>query len=200
MLTLAEKKAYAYIKSFIIKHRHSPTTLEIAKGLGITSRGVVHRYLKSLQEKGCLELTPNRHRNIVLREVSSSGIPLVGNIAAGLPIQPVKEDETINFCDLFVGENRYALRVRGSSMTEEGIRDGDIIICRRSSRAKHGQIVVALVDQKKATLKRLFYNEDKTVTLLPSNPAYKPQVYETERLAIQGVYIGLLRMDAYNQD
>ncbi len=195
MLTLGERKAYLYIKSFMLERCHAPTTLEIAKGLGISSRGVVYRYLKQLKEKGYIKLTPNRHRNIVLNKVSELGIPLVGNISAGLPIELMDQNQTIDLGDLFLGENRYALRVNGSSMTEEGIRSGDIIIYQRSSSADHGQIVVALIDEKRATLKRLFYNDDETITLLPSNPAYKPKTYTRDRLSIQGVYVGLLRVD-----
>lgn len=197
MLTRGEKKAYNYIKSFIMDRCHAPTTLEIAKGLGIASRGTVYRYLKQLKEKGYIKLTPNRHRNIVLTEVSELGIPLVGHVAAGSPIQAVDQDETVDLADLFMGENHYAVRVNGSSMMEEGIRSGDIIICQRSDSADHGRIVLALIDQKHATLKRLFYNDDETITLLPSNPAYKPQVYDKDRLTIEGVYVGLLRVDSH---
>ncbi len=195
MLTRGEQRAYSYIKSFMVERRHAPTTMEIAEGLGISSRGAVYRYIKKLEEKGYIHLTPNRHRNITLAEISDSGIPVVGHIKAGSPIKDSDQDEMINLNDLFLGENRFALRVNGSSMIEEGIRSGDIIVCQRAASADHGRIVVALIDKTRATLKRLFYNEDKTVTLLPSNPAYKPQVYQPDRLSIQGIYIGLLRLD-----
>lgn len=194
MLTLSEKKTYQYIKQYFDNHCHAPTTSEVAQGIGIASRGVVHRYLKALQSKGYIKLTPKRHRNIVLLEQREPIIPLVGSIAAGKPIEAVVDNDSIDIVNLFTGKNRFALRVKGESMIDEGIQDGDLIVCESASTAVNGQIVVALIDNQEATLKRLYHNDNNTITLLPANPAYKPQIYPAERVSIQGLYIGLLRV------
>jgi repressor LexA len=193
MLTLSEQKTFKYIKSFIEQHVHAPTTSEIARGIGITSRGVVHRYLKALEQKGYIKLTPNRHRNVVLVENGPQSIPLVGSIAAGNPIEAVEQNEPIDLLSIFLGRNRFALKVKGDSMIEDGIFDADIIICEQSQTADNGQIVVALIDQQEATLKRFFRHDEKTISLLPANTTHKPQIYSADRVLIQGIYIGLLR-------
>jgi repressor LexA len=195
MLTIAEQKTYQFIKKYMAAYHHSPTTAEIAEGIGIISRGVVHRYLRALEKKGFIQLLPKRHRNIVLKELQEQrGIPLVGCIAAGSPIEAVEQNETIDVVSIFLGQDRFALKVKGDSMLEDGIFDGDIIICERAQGAADGQIVVALIDKQEATLKRLYRNNDRTVTLLPANPQHQAQTYDSERVEIQGLYIGLLRL------
>lgn len=199
MLTAVQHKTYQFIKQFIDKYGYSPTTAEIAKGIKIKSRGVAYRYLSALAEKGLITLTPHRRRNIQLltsathQATTHQGLPLLGQIAAGSPIEAVPQQETVDVADLFYGRNRYALRVNGNSMVEEGIFDGDIVICERRVTAQNGQIVVALIDNEYATLKRLLHNSDKSVTLLPANSDHLPQTYSPERVQIQGIFIGLLR-------
>ncbi len=194
MLTVSEQKTYQFVKDYLGNNQHPPTTAEIARGIGIVSRGVVHRYLKALQAKGYIKLTPNRHRNIILIEHREGSIPLMGCIAAGNPIEAVEDNETIDVASMFIGKNRFALRVKGDSMIDEGIHDGDIIICESAVTADDGQIVVALIDQQEATLKRLYHNNDRTLSLLPSNPQHKPQIYSSDRVEVQGIYVGLLRV------
>lgn len=194
MLTLSQQKTLDFIKKFLRIKGYAPTASEIANGIGITSRGVVHRYLKALQEAGELHLLPNRHRNIQLvNRVSPKVLPLVGCIAAGQPIEAIAEHESINITEIFLGENRFALRVKGDSMIDEGIFDGDIVVCEHASTARDGQIVVALIDQEHATLKRLKRENNELITLLPANRALKPMLYESSRVTIQGIYIGLIR-------
>lgn len=196
MLTLSQRKTFDFIKRFIAQNNYAPTAAEIAKGIGIKSRGVVHRYLKVLQEAGLIKLIPKRHRNIQLADSANEvwhGLPLIGEIAAGQPIEAITQHETIDVMNVFLGENRFALRVKGDSMIEEGIFDGDIIVCERADAADENQIVVALIDQQEATLKRLQRNQNDTVTLLPANQKMQPMTYLAERVQIQGIYIGLLR-------
>ncbi len=194
MLTRSQRKTYEFVKEFVEQKDYSPTVAEIARGIGIRSRGVVHRYLKVLDEKGYIRLLPNRHRNIQMLEHDPSMlIPLVGSIAAGRPIEAIQSNESINVASVFLGPNRYALRVKGDSMVDEGIFDGDIVICERRSEAKNGEIVVALVDQDQATLKRFYYHSDETVSLVPANAAHQRMVYLASRVQVQGIYIGLLR-------
>lgn len=198
MLTLKQKQTFDFIGNFINKFNHSPTAAEIAKGIGIKSRGVVHRYLKALESQGFLELAPKRHRNIRLKEkrVHTMNLPLVGTIAAGQPIEAIEQDEAIDVASIFLGADRYALRVKGDSMIDEGIHDGDIVVCQKSDEAKDGQIVVALIDQQEATLKRLQRNADLTISLIPSNKELNPMVFSANRVQIQGIFLGLLRFQA----
>lgn len=196
MLTQSQLKTYQFIKEFMKHHQYAPTAAEIAQGIGIQSRGVVHRYLKALAESGHIRLLPNRHRNIVLNSPTQThnAIPLMGYIAAGRPIEAVAQEEHIDFKDIFAGPERFALQIKGDSMIEEGIMDGDLVICHRSETAHNGQIVVALIDNQEATLKRIRFNpEEKRIILIPANPRYQPTSYPAERVQIQGIYIGLVR-------
>lgn len=195
MATLRERATLDYIKSFVKAHGYSPTMAEIAAGIGIKSRGVVHRYVSALRESGHISITPNKHRNIVLMpDLAQDGqLPLLGRIAAGRPIEAIPDRETVDLANIFLQENRYALEVRGDSMIEEGILDGDIVVCQRASTANNGQIVVALVDENETTLKRLRRNKDDTITLLPANADYTAMTYNCDRVKIQGVFVGLLR-------
>lgn len=198
MLTLSQRRTFEFILQFIHKNDYSPTAAEIAQGIGIKSRGVVHRYLKGLQENGYIRLMPKRHRNIELLQkefpTQLSQLPLIGNIAAGQPIEAIEQYETVDVLNVFLGENRFALRVKGDSMIEEGIHDNDIIVCEKTESANNGQIVVALIDQQEATLKRIQFNPDEMVTLLPANSSLAPITYPMKRIQIQGIYIGLLRL------
>ena len=196
MLTLAQRKTEEFIRGFFKEYGYAPTASEIAEGIGIKSRGVVHRYLKALVAAGSIVLTPKRHRNIRLLAPidDSASLPLLGAIAAGQPIEAIPQQETVDVASIFVGPNRYALKVKGDSMIDEGILDGDIVICQKSDTAVNGQIVVALIDKEEATLKRLECH-DKIVTLYPANARLKPMIYSAERVTIQGIYIGLVRCD-----
>lgn len=199
MLTFAQRRTDAFIRQFIAEHEYSPTIAEIAKGVGIKSRGAVYRSIKALVAAGRITLTPKRHRNIniVSSELAASSeetsLPLVGIIAAGSPIEAIERQDVLDVANVFIGSNRYALRVRGDSMKDEGIFDGDVIICEQCDWAENGKIVVALVDREAATLKRFYYNSDGTITLQPANSALQPILYFADRITVQGVYIGLLR-------
>ena len=140
MLTLSQRKTHEFIQKFISKHDYAPTAAEIAEGIKIKSRGVVHRYLKALAAAGHIALTPNRHRNIRLLDAfdSSAALPLVGVIAAGRPIEAIEQNETVDLAALFAGGDRYALKVKGDSMIDEGIFDGDIVICQKANTAANG--------------------------------------------------------------
>lgn len=195
MITQSQKRTYDFIQEYIAKHDLAPTMAEIAAGIGIKSRGVVHRYVKALEEEGLINMTPNRHRNIhlVSSAKASNTLPLIGRIAAGQPIEAIQDRNTVDIANIFLKEDRYALEVKGDSMIEEGILDGDIVVCKHTESANDGQIVVALVDEQEATLKRLRRNKDKTITLVPANAHYEPMTYEPERVRVQGVFVGLLR-------
>ena len=198
MLTIMQIKVYRFIESFYDQHGYAPTTAEIAEAIGIQSRGVAYRYIKALSQAGYIQLIEGKKRNIKLsssRPLSSTHarLPLLGKIAAGQPIEAVVDEESIDVASLFVMPGRYVLRVQGDSMVDEGILDGDLIVCHQTSTADDGQIVVALIDGESATLKRIRYHQTGMVTLLPANAAHSPQTYPVNRVKIQGVYVGLLR-------
>ena len=196
-MTRMERNTYLFIIEFFNTHQYAPTTSEIAAGIGIQSRGVVHRYLKSLQRMGKIMLTPHRHRNITLTDQSllqPDSVPLLGKIAAGQPIEAVLDHERIDIKTLFGCSDVFALRVNGDSMQEEGILDQDIIVCQSTEQAQNGDIVIALIEQHTATLKRYFRGpKNNTITLEPANQNYPPVTYNEEQITIQGKYIGLIR-------
>ena len=197
MLTLGQNKVYQFIQSHIKTYGHAPTVAEIACGIGIRSRGVAHRYVKALVDAGLLQLEKGRRRNIRLKSTNSAHgrfvLPLLGKIAAGQPIEAISDEETVDVTDMFLTHGRYMLRVQGDSMVDDGILDGDLIICHQTNRASEGQIVVALIDKEQATLKRLSLRQPGFITLIPASPNHAPQTYASDRVEIQGVYVGLLR-------
>ena len=192
MLTEKQHQTFKFIQNYINEYGYSPTTAEIAMGIAIKSRGVVYRYLQVLQSLGLIELVSGKRRNIIIKNKAS--LPLVGKIAAGMPIEAIENAEELDILSMFIGDGRYALEVKGDSMIDEGIFDGDIVVCQETSTANNNQIVVALVDNENATLKRFKNNQDGTITLFPANSNHQPQIYTTDRVKIQGVYVGLLRL------
>lgn len=195
-LTKTQHRAYDFIKRYILENGISPTMTEIGDGIGISSKGVVHRHVQNLVEHGLIEVTPKRHRNIRLvnEENGDYCLPLMGRIAAGSPIEAINNTESINIATMLLGANRYALKVKGDSMIEEGIHHDDIIICEQTKTARNGEIVVAMIDHSETTLKRLQNNQDGTISLNPANSSMEPIVVNSDRVTIQGIYVGLLRV------
>lgn len=125
-----------------------------------------------------------------------NNIPLLGRIAAGEPIEAILQHENINLQELLaprVQRSMFALEVKGDSMLDEGIFPGDLVFCEASETAKNGDIVVALIDNQEATLKRIRYEKNGSITLIPANLAFKPMIYEEHRVKIQGIFVGLIR-------
>ena len=196
MLTSLEQRMLEFIRAYIAKHGEAPTMTEIGQAMGINSKGTVHRYVQSLRRKGKLEQTERGWRGIRLtdtRHTQPMTLPLVGRIAAGHPIEAVPDETEIDLASLFVGERNYALQVKGESMIGMGILDGDIVIIEPRDRAEYGDIVVALIDEEEATLKRFKRYADGRIELSPENPAMQPMVFEPHRVRIQGVLVGQLR-------
>ncbi len=199
MLTQQQSKTLDFIKEFMSENDFAPTTGEIAKGIGIASRGVVHRYLTALAKNKYIELVSNRRRNIRLLEEEPHyhfELPLLGRIAAGRPIEAVSMMDTLDVAGAFLGSKNYALIVKGDSMIDEGIHDGDYVICEQNNAPKNGDIVVALIDGHEATLKKVRYyrEEPRRVTLIPANSELTPIDYDVTRVQIQGIFKGLLRL------
>ncbi len=195
MLTGLEEKILQCITRYITQNGHAPTLVEIGKLLDIKSKGTVHRYVDSLIEKGHLHRTGRSWRGLRLTGEQNRRLtilPFAGRIAAGRPIEAIPEQLEINFSEMLLGAGRYVLEVKGDSMIEAGILDGDLVIIRQAETAENGDIVVALIDHGEATLKRLRKHGDR-VELIPANQSMAPMIYPADRVHIQGVVVGQVR-------
>ena len=193
MVTPTQHRIYQFIQDYLRKNGYAPSLIEIARGIGVKSKSLIHRYVHALQEQGMLEFATKGYRRIRLPE-AANGIPLLGRIADGKPIEAITNVESVPINEMLIGENRYALQVKGDSMIDEGILDGDIVICDKRDTAREGEIVVALIDQQEATLKKIHFSKDKKIILIPANSSHKPMTYSPTRVQIQGVFMGLLRL------
>ena len=194
MLTDSQRKTLQFIRQYVAQHGYAPKLQEIAEGIGISSRGVAHRYVQALIEAGYLENTSGRHRGLrLLADETETRLPLLGTIAAGLPIEAIEGQDEINLADFFMGPGRFALKVQGDSMVEAGILDGDIAIIRQQNQAHNGDIVVALIDNLEATLKTFKRLANGQIQLIPANAQLSTMVYDPERVQIQGILVGSMR-------
>lgn len=196
MLTRRQQDTLDFITRYTERHGEAPTVSQIAQGLGIRSLGTTHRYIQALIEAGRLERFDGRTRGLKLisqDDTASLVMPMMGRIAAGRLIEAVPDESEIDLGAMFQGSGRYVLKISGESMTGKGILPGDYVVIEASRQARHGDMIVALVDGYDATLKTLLVNDDGTVTLQPANEAFEPVTLEAGRLSIQGVVVGQLR-------
>ncbi len=206
-LTKRQREILDYINGFIQKNQYSPSLREIGRGTGISSLATVHKHLCNLEDKGVIRRQANRGRALemptsldVPRQVEMSlacfALPILGVVQAGAPIEAIQEEEAEHMSVPvdFVrdAEKTFVLRVRGDSMIEDGIYDGDFIICERTPTAYNGQVVVALVRGYETTVKR-YYAEGRMIRLQPANPYMSPIILPPGEVGIQGVVVGLLR-------
>ena len=164
--------------------------------IGVSSQGTIHRYVQSLEDKGYINRVKGNSRGMSLVElplVSPPTIPLVGKIAAGLPIEAIEDQQELNLAEMFMGPELFALRVTGDSMMDAGILDEDYVIIRKTPVANDGDIVVAMIDKSEATLKRFKRRTEGQVALIPENSEMEPMIYPAERVTIHGVLVGQLR-------
>ena len=202
-ITKRQRQIYDFISDFVQKNQYSPSFEEIKNGMGLNSLATVHKHISNLEKKGLLTRDYNRSRSIDLLPPkgrlkqamavnTTMVLPLVGRIAAGQPIEAVERSETISLADFVQSKEVYVLEVRGESMQDEHILDGDYVLVEKVKTAHNGDIVVALVDDNDATLKR-FYREGDNIRLQPSNAAMKPIILPAAAVQIQGRVIGVLR-------
>ena len=195
-LTKRQREILNYIESFLDNYGYSPSFEEIANFFGYSSLATVHEHLSNLEKKGYLRKNYNKSRSLEL--VPSEGtlaldLPLLGTVAAGLPIEAIEERETVSVPhDMLRPGNNYVLRVRGNSMVDEQIRDGDFIVVNSRQTAENGEMVVALVDGDSATVKK-FYREREKIRLQPANAAMEPMIFDEERVQIQGIVVAVIR-------
>jgi len=196
-LTDKQQLTLDFIQQYLATHSIAPKLQEIADGIGISSRGVAHRYAQALTDAGFISIDNNKHRGIHLLKPNphrpESILPLLGKIAAGKPIEAIPGEDQLDLRDFF-GHNNFAVRVQGDSMIEAGIMDGDTVIIEFRETASDGDIVVALIDETETTLKRFKRShKGRYIKLIPANKEMEPMVYEASRIRIQGVLIGQLR-------
>ena len=185
MISSPEQNILTFFKAFIAEHGFSPTLTEIKEGIGYKSRGATYRYVCQLVERGILINQKNEKRGLMLPQ-SNYLIPMQGRIAAGSPIEAVAESERLSFHDRINIAGLYQLQIRGDSMVNVGIDDGDIVLIKPARTANNGQIVVALIDSNEATLKR-FYKRKAYIELRAENDDYPSQRYQPQRVEIQGI-------------
>ncbi|MFQ5482826.1 MAG: transcriptional repressor LexA [Nitrospinaceae bacterium] len=195
-LTKRQREIYEYVKDHIRRLKYAPSIAEIGRKFKLSSPATVHKHLSRLVEKGLLRRQQNMSRAIelVAAEEEAAGLeaPLLGHIAAGRPIEAVEAREMISLLPDLAGQEVFVLRVRGQSMIEDHIQDGDYVIIKRRTHAENGETVVALLDGQNTTLKR-FYREADHIRLQPANAEMEPIRVAPGAVQIQGVVIGVLR-------
>jgi len=196
-VTRRQKEIIDFLGSFVARNGYSPSFEEIARAMGLKSLATVHKHITNLEKKGLLDRVHNRSRSIDVlppgaKNRSSDRLPLAGRIAAGLPVETAENLETISLRDVVGNKDVFALEVRGDSMRDEHIINGDYVLVERARTARQGEIVVALVHGSETTLKR-FYSEGHMVRLQPANTEMEPIFVPAAQVAIQGRVLGVLR-------
>ena len=196
-LTRRQREILDFLAEFIQQHGYAPSLEEIGRRFGLSSLATVHKHLTNLEAKGFIRRAWNRSRSVELVPTRvgrrAVELPLLGTVAAGAPIEAVASSETIAVPeDIVAARDTYALRVRGNSMIDEQIRDGDIVIVEDRKSADNGEMVIALLDGADVTLKK-FYRDEGRIRLQPANPALRPLLVEPDQVQIQGVVVGVVR-------
>lgn len=195
-LTPKQLRVLTFIRDYMHTRGYAPTMQELADEFGV-SKVTVFEHIVALQKKGYLRRTRHKARSLRLSadiafpDEKSTCLPLAGTIAAGQPIAAIEDREVLDLEEVFVSPHeRFVLKVRGDSMIEDNICDGDYVVVEKRDSARSGEMVVALLEDGEATLKR-FYREKRGIRLQPANPAYKPLFVKD--LRIQGVVVGVVR-------
>ncbi len=198
-LTKRQKEILDHIEGFIGENGYAPSFEEIADAFGYSSLATVHEHLSNLERKGYIRKAYNESRSIELIGAAFGSkvveLPLLGAVAAGLPIEAIEQQETLSVPPDMVrsGRESFVLRVQGESMIDEQIRDGDYIVVSAQDTADDGQMVVALVGGDSATVKKMYREPDGRIRLQPANPSMAPIVEDASNVQIQGVVVGVIR-------
>ena len=202
-LTKRQKEVLDFISSFVDENGYCPSFEEIARGLDLASLATVHKHISVLEAKSYLKRGFNQSRSLELaprylqeqkRAKAPVGeIPLLGRIAAGAPVEAVEQQETLSFADFAGNGDTFALEVRGNSMIDDHICDGDMILLERVTQARDGDIVVALVAGSETTLKRFYREPGDMVRLQPANATLRPILVPARDVQIQGRLLAVLR-------
>lgn len=205
-LTKRQKEVLDFIAQFVERNGYSPSFEEIGTGLHLASLATVHKHITALEAKQYLRRSYNQSRSLEiapkywneLRRMRSDerpglAVPLMGRIAAGAPVEAVANRETLNLGDFVSGSETYALEVRGDSMIEDHICNGDFVLVERTTEVRDGEIVVALVGGAETTLKRFYREPGAQARLQPANSSMQPIFVSMADLALQGRVLAVLR-------
>jgi len=198
-LTRRQKQILDHIEAFIGEHGYAPSFEEIGRHFGFTSLATVHEHLSNLERKGYIRKSFNESRSIELVEDESGpravNLPLMGTVAAGLPIEAIRNDEWVSVPPVLVRRSAVndVLQVQGNSMIDEQIRDGDFIVVAAQPTARDGEMVIALVGGDSATVKTLYREPGNRIRLQPANETMEPIVVPADDVIIQGIVVGVIR-------
>ena len=198
-LTKRQREILNYLGSYHEANGYAPSFEEIASQFNYSSLATVHEHLTNLERKGYIKRSYNESRAIEILPSEAYPraveLPLLGMVAAGMPIEAVTANETITVPDSFVrrGGGHYVLRVKGNSMIDEQIRDGDFVVVNERQRADNGEMVIALVNGSSATVKKFYREKDGRIRLQPANETMSPIYIHENDITIQGVVVGVLR-------
>jgi repressor LexA len=200
-LTKRQKDVLDFVAKFVDDNGYSPSYEEIAHGLNLASLATVHKHITALDTKNYLKRGFNRSRSLDLgpkymqehRRPRELEVPLLGRIAAGQPVEAIEHRATLSFADFAGNRDTYALEVRGDSMIEDHICDGDMILVERTAEVRDGDIVVALVSGTETTLKRLYHEPGGRIRLQPANSSLQPILVPASEVQIQGRLLAVLR-------
>ncbi|MGQ0814976.1 MAG: transcriptional repressor LexA [Gemmatimonadota bacterium] len=198
-LTKRQKEILDFLEGFLAENGYAPSFEEIARHFGYTSLATVHEHLENLKEKGYIRKSYNASRSLELVPAGMTAaaveLPLLGTVAAGLPIEAIQDTETIAVPEDFLarGGEHYVLRVRGDSMIDEQIKDGDYVIVNARKTASNGEMVVALVGGDSATVKKFYRETGGRIRLQPANVTMPPMFYREHEVMVQGIVIGVIR-------
>ena len=196
-LTKRQREILNYLADFIQQQGYAPSLEEIGQRFGLSSLATIHKHLTNLEGKGFIRRSWNKSRSVEIvptkHGAQSRELDLMGYVAAGEPIEAVATLESIAVPEMLIGNNRaYVLRVRGDSMIDEQIRDGDYVVVEDRKTAENGEMVIALLNNAEVTLKMLFREND-SVRLQPANRKMEPIIIRAVDLRIQGVVVGIMR-------
>ena len=203
-LTRRQKEVLDFIAAYQVENGYSPSYEEMARGLKLASIATVHKHISALDKKNYLQRSHNQSRSIDVaprylqeqrrnRLEASLEVPMLGSIAAGQPVETYSEPTTVSFADFVGQKDTYALRVRGNSMVDDHICEGDMILVENTVEAREGDIVVALVGGSETTLKRYYREPGNMVRLQPANSAMSPIRVSAQEVQIQGRLLAVLR-------
>ena len=205
VLTRRQREVMEFIAGFLRERNYSPSFEEIGKGLNLSSLATVHKHISTLERKGFLKRAYNCSRSLepgpkylqearrAKQDKASMELPMLGRIAAGRPVEAPEQPETISFGDFAGRKDVFVLQVRGDSMIDEHIMDGDYILVEKTAEVADGELTVALVGGTESTLKRLYRESGGRIRLQPSNAAMEPIMVSASDVAVQGRVIGVLR-------
>ncbi|MEI6813397.1 MAG: transcriptional repressor LexA [bacterium] len=198
-LTKKQRQILDYLNSYAVENGYAPSFEEIAEHFNYNSLATVHEHLSNLERKGYIKRSYNESRAIEILPSDviprSVELPLKGLVAAGMPIEMATHGETIAVPEDFIrrGSSHYVLQVRGNSMIEDHIQDGDFVVVQERQAADNGQMVIAMLDDSSATVKRYYRERDGRIRLQPSNDTMAPIYLHENQMRVQGIVVGVMR-------